>query len=157
MQFNLHATRRTPHGAFRLVQAISVWLMKPRRALSRHSRDARVYGHATTAMDEYRVHPLPPLVLFVYSEARLPYLSFALGELQRRMPTSSTTQKWLRLGFLFRIGIISTLASVYCIGSRIYYFPENVSLNFSWPRFLLDVLYSTVAPSPHLNNKKHKY
>ena len=46
----LHATRRTPHGASRLVQAMSAWLAKTKRAPSLHSRDARVYGHTTTAM-----------------------------------------------------------------------------------------------------------
>ena len=50
MQFTLHATRRTPHVAPRLVQAISAWSVKTRRAPSRHGRDARVYGHTTTAM-----------------------------------------------------------------------------------------------------------
>ena len=60
MQFTLHATRRTPHGASRLVQATSASLVKTRRAPSRHSGDARVYGHTTTAMhklstpDEFR-------------------------------------------------------------------------------------------------------
>ena len=44
----LHVTRRTPHGALRLVQAVSAWSVKPRRAPSRHCRDARVYGHTTT-------------------------------------------------------------------------------------------------------------
>ena len=43
MQFTLHATRRTPHGALRLVQAMSAWLVKTRRAPSRHSRDASLY------------------------------------------------------------------------------------------------------------------
>ena len=28
MQFTLHASRRTPHGASRLVQAMSAWLVK---------------------------------------------------------------------------------------------------------------------------------
>ena len=60
MQFTLHATRRTPHGASRLVQAMSVWLVKSRRAPSRHSRDARVYGHTTTAMHKLSTPP-PPL------------------------------------------------------------------------------------------------
>ena len=60
MQFTLRATRRTPHGASRLVQAMSVWLVKPRRAPSRHSRGARVYGHTTTAMHKLRTPP-PPL------------------------------------------------------------------------------------------------
>ena len=44
MQFTLHATRRTPHGASRLVQPMSAWLVKTCRAPSRHSIDARVYG-----------------------------------------------------------------------------------------------------------------
>ena len=50
IQFTFHATRRTPLGASRLVQAMSAWLVRTRRAPSRHSRDARVYGHTTTAM-----------------------------------------------------------------------------------------------------------
>ena len=60
MQFTLHATRRTPHGASRLVQAISAWLVKTRRAPSRHSRDARVYGHTTKAMHKLSTPPPPP-------------------------------------------------------------------------------------------------
>ena len=49
MQFIVHVTRRTPHGASRLVPAMSAWLVITRRAPSRHSRDARVYGgHAQT-------------------------------------------------------------------------------------------------------------
>ena len=35
MRFTLHATRRTPHGASRLVQAMHAWLVKTRRAPSR--------------------------------------------------------------------------------------------------------------------------
>ena len=60
MQPTLHATRRTPHGASRLVLAMYAWSVKTRHAPSRHCRDARVYGHMTTAMHEYRVHPAPP-------------------------------------------------------------------------------------------------
>ena len=63
MQFTLHATRRAPHGALRLVQAMSAWLEKTRRAPSRHSRDARVYGHSTTAMHKLSTPPLPPPIL----------------------------------------------------------------------------------------------
>ena len=59
MQFTLHATRRTPHGASRLGQAMSAWL-KTRRAPSRHSRDARVYGHTTAAMHKLSTPPTPP-------------------------------------------------------------------------------------------------
>ena len=38
------------YGLSRMVQAMSAWLVKPRRTPSRHSRYARVYGHTTTAM-----------------------------------------------------------------------------------------------------------
>ena len=52
--------------AWRLVQAMSVWLVKTRRAPSRHSRDASAYGHTTTAMHKrsallpFRISLLPP-------------------------------------------------------------------------------------------------
>ena len=59
MQFTLLATCRTPHGASGLVQAMSAWLVKTRRAPSRHSRDARGYGHTTTAM--HKLSTPPPL------------------------------------------------------------------------------------------------
>ena len=41
MRLTLHATRRTPHGASRLVLAMSSWSVKTRRAPSRHCSDAR--------------------------------------------------------------------------------------------------------------------
>ena len=51
--------RRAEHlTASRLVQAMSAWLVKTRRAPSLHSRDARVYGHTTTAMHKQST-PLP--------------------------------------------------------------------------------------------------
>ena len=59
MQFALHATRRTPHGASRLVEAMSAWLVKTRRAPSGHSRDVRVYGYTTTA--KHKLSTPPPL------------------------------------------------------------------------------------------------
>ena len=72
MQFTLHATRRTPHGASRLVQALSAWLVKIRRAPSRHSRDARVYGNMTTAIHKLSTPPPPPPVrAFVYIAHRV--------------------------------------------------------------------------------------
>ena len=52
MQFALHATRRTPHGASRLVQAMYAWLVKTRR-----DPHARVYGHTTTAMPKLSTPP----------------------------------------------------------------------------------------------------
>ena len=63
MQFTLHVTRRTPHGDSLLVQAMSTWLVKTQRAPSRHSRDARVYAHATTAM--HKLSTPPPNLLLV--------------------------------------------------------------------------------------------
>ena len=57
MQLALHATRRTPHGASRLVQAMSAWSVKTRRVPFRHCRDARVYGDTTTAMHDMSTHP----------------------------------------------------------------------------------------------------
>ena len=57
MQFTIHAARRTPHGASRLVQAMPAWLVKTRRALSRQSSDARVYDHTTTAMHKLSAPP----------------------------------------------------------------------------------------------------
>ena len=60
-QLNLHATRRTPHRASQgLVQAMSAWSVKARHAPSRHCRDARVYGHTTTAMRDIEYTPPPP-------------------------------------------------------------------------------------------------
>ena len=54
-----------PHGPWRLVLAMSAWSVKTRRAPSRQCRDARVYGHATTAMqgNEYTLRLLPLLRL----------------------------------------------------------------------------------------------
>ena len=43
----------------RLVQATSAWVVKTRRALSRHSRNARVYRHTTTAMNKLSTPPPP--------------------------------------------------------------------------------------------------
>ena len=63
MKFTFHATRRTPRGASRLVQAMSAWFVKTRRAPSRHSRDARVCGHTTTAMHKLSAASPPPKAL----------------------------------------------------------------------------------------------
>ena len=46
-------------GPSRLVQAMSAWSVKTRRAPSRHSRDARVYGHTTTAIHKLSTPPPP--------------------------------------------------------------------------------------------------
>ena len=79
MQFTLHAARRIPHGASRLLQAMSAWLVKTRRAPSRHRRDARVYGHTITAMHKLSTPPPPRalLSLFLTSDPRPPLAGFA--------------------------------------------------------------------------------
>ena len=64
MQFTLHATCGTPHEASRLVQATSAWLVKTRRAPSRHCRGAKVNGHATTVMHKLSTRPLPSRTIF---------------------------------------------------------------------------------------------
>ena len=52
MRLALHATRPSPHGASRLVQAMSAWSVKTRRVSPRHCRYARFYGHTTAAMHD---------------------------------------------------------------------------------------------------------
>ena len=73
MQLDHHATRPRPQGASCLVQAMSVWSVKTRHAPSPHCRNARVYGHTTTAMHDMSTPP-PVMVLMVQSRngARLP-------------------------------------------------------------------------------------
>ena len=61
MKLTLHATRQTHHGASRLVHAMSVWSAETRGAPCRHCRDARVYGHTTTAMHD--IEYTPPFIL----------------------------------------------------------------------------------------------
>ena len=65
MQLTIHATRPTPHSASRLVQEMSAWSVKTRRAPSRPCRDARVDGHTTTAVHEIEyissIEYTPPL------------------------------------------------------------------------------------------------
>ena len=116
MQFTLHATRRTAHGASRLVQAMSAWLMKTRRAPSRHSRDARIYGHTTTAMHKLSLHPAP-LVLpgstgqfyqfahFCLTVAcpclRFSCRAFGIARLCIPLHTCSLFAALLRVGFVF--------------------------------------------------------
>ena len=47
-----HAGHLTALRAWTCKQAMSAWSVNTRLALSRHSRDARVYGHPTTAMHD---------------------------------------------------------------------------------------------------------
>ena len=60
-QLTPHVTRRAPHGASRLVQAMCAWPVNTRHAPSRPCRDANVYGCKTTSMHntEYPLIPTP--------------------------------------------------------------------------------------------------
>ena len=62
MQLILHATRQTPHGASRSLQAKCAWSVKTRRGPSRHCTDARVHVHIVRLPPcmAFRVHPPPP-------------------------------------------------------------------------------------------------
>ena len=57
MQLTLHATRRTPDGASRLVQVISAWFVNTRHAPSKHCKGAGVHGHTATAMHDNEYTP----------------------------------------------------------------------------------------------------
>ena len=57
MQFALHATRQPPRGASRLVQAMSAWSVKIRHVPPWHCKDAKIYGHTTTAMHDIEYPP----------------------------------------------------------------------------------------------------
>ena len=52
-----HATRRTPHGASRLLDATFAWSVKIRPAPFRTRRDASVYGPMTTGMHDNESPP----------------------------------------------------------------------------------------------------
>lgn len=56
MHFTVHAARRPPHDASRLVHAIPAWSVNTRRAPSRRRRHARVCGHTTRGMHEVSTH-----------------------------------------------------------------------------------------------------
>ena len=56
-----------PPPRARLVLAMSAWSVKIRRASSRHCRDARVYGHTTTAMHDTEYPASPPAARFFVS------------------------------------------------------------------------------------------
>ena len=69
MQLTLYATRPTPQGASRLVQAMSAGSVKTRRAPSRYCRYARVYGHTTTVMHNIAYTPPPQPLASIGNDA----------------------------------------------------------------------------------------
>ena len=99
MQFTLHASRRTPHGASRLVKAMSAWLVTTRRAPSWHSRDAEVNGHTTAAMHKLSTPPplpapvpLKPCILSKPISPGLPWWPFPLSPLPPSFATARTSR-----------------------------------------------------------------
>ena len=86
MQFTLHATRRTPRGVSRLVQAMPAWMVKTRRAPSGivETRGYMVGSHDLGyAQTEYSTPPSPVRTcLHFYRECiivfRGPTFSFSL-------------------------------------------------------------------------------
>ena len=92
MQLTLHAAHRTSHGASRLVLAMSAWSMKTRRAPSRHGRDARVYGHATTAMLDIEYTPPPGTCIACYIAC---YACLALSRMGSAYHNSSISIEFL--------------------------------------------------------------
>ena len=72
---SLNPSLPLPPGVSRLVQAMSAWSVKTRRAPSRHCRGARVHGHMTAAMHDSgytHTHPEGPLV---HQSVRRPLLA----------------------------------------------------------------------------------
>ena len=68
MQPTLSATRPTPHGASRLVRAMTAWLVKTRRAPSQCCRGARVHGQTTittTAIHDMSTPPPRPQTRYI--------------------------------------------------------------------------------------------
>ena len=127
MQLTLHATRRTPQGASRLVQAISAWSVRTRHAPSRHCRDARVYGQTTTVMNEIEyispveyTTPLPARI-YVFLWNRTPR-----GVLRRRGVTFPTDKQKQTPGRR----VPGVLVSFFCSGH-----PQNThTLTHTLPR-----------------------
>ena len=124
MQFTFHATRRTHHGASRLVQAMSSWVVKTRRAPSRHSRGARVYGHRTTAMHK-RSTPPPP----IFSAVALPPLTIQ-SPLQPLLVSTSECCRYV-VGRCHAMQSMPSIASVtpvcYVGAGRRRKFPDTTS------------------------------
>ena len=90
MQLTLYS-RDSPNTSRRFALVSSnAWSMKTRRAPSRRCRDARVYGHTTTAMHDMSTAPTLPPSSMVYEVCCSPFsaiLSLKLWE-TRPMPQS---------------------------------------------------------------------
>ena len=68
MQLTLHMTRPIPpHGASRLVHAMSAWSAKTRRVQPRRCENVKVYGLKPMAMHEISTLPLPDRYLIPFA------------------------------------------------------------------------------------------
>ena len=79
MKLTFHATRRTSQCASRLVQAMSAWSLKTRRAPNRRCRNARVYGRTTTAMHDTSASPPPSSLPFALNRQQGSQVLVAIG------------------------------------------------------------------------------
>ena len=95
MKLTFHATRRTPHGASRLVQGMSAWLVKTRRAPSQH-----------VGMRGSTVIRLRPCMNIEYAHPPLPPFSY------RPYGTSLVFLRWQNLSGLFFVACTSSNTSV---------------------------------------------
>ena len=91
MQFTLHATRRTPHGALRLVHKTPAWSVKTRRAPSWHCRDAGVYGLTNYGHPRQRI-PQPPA-----PPPSSHYVHLLLRPIQRALSMQATIWRFFRV------------------------------------------------------------
>ena len=66
VQLILQSAHRAPHGALRLVQAMSAWSVKTRRAPTRHRRDARVSMNMAISPRPCMTISTPPPVVTSY-------------------------------------------------------------------------------------------
>ena len=128
MQLTLHATRRIPHGASRLVLAMSAWSVETRRAPSRHCRVARVYDHTTTAMhdDEYT----PP--------SRFLLVSLLCGpRLHRRVGRDKYAFRRVSIGASCRRTVVNclvrttshggTVCSIQCVARAVFLYTSDAA------------------------------
>ena len=79
MQLTLHATRRTPHGASRLVRATSAWSVKARHApVPALYRCKRFYGHTTMHMHGIECTSRPDLSSWYVVWCRILFSTWSL-------------------------------------------------------------------------------
>ena len=154
MQFTLRATRRRAHGASHLVQAMSAWLVKTRRAPSRHSRDARVYDLTTTARHKLGTPPSPLTLAVAISKAHCGYRMHL--ELNSPRPTPPFCCGRKMLCTIYQVnnrtwslpGLKLALGNKHQSLSHPLNHPLNHSRGKRWPGHSLEVRLSFQTPPP---------